>query len=460
MLNTSCPNSKEQTVVVACFESKDTRSNLEFGLEKIRDSIMKLNDSKWRDKKIVLTLFGDYQFLCNFYGISGACGKYPCLWCYVSKEQIQIEENSISCDLRSLRSLERDFEQFKKTGKNLKNAKNCFNVIHQPVLPIEIDMVCPPYLHILLGIVKRHHDLLMIEIAKIDEEIGKYFAKKGLVYGKNKQFLAFIESYSNYLELLSEQKQITSELEKAMSKKCVKKAKTLKLKYGELQDKINDTKAALKLGVNQGPISNTIDGVLQKNRIVVQSYHSRSFTGNHCHKYLDLKVNQEICKHVFVECKNILSPYENGAQKVDLILEKAENISEIFHKLNSKFAKVHNSVSHCLPLGEAETDEIEQYIKDYLAFYRETFEFQIIPKQHFLEIHVLQWIRRWQTGLGLHGEQGCESSHAVFNGLKHSMRAVHHPLTNLKCTMREHHVRTSSAISISLPKPKRRKLFE
>ena len=460
MLNTSSPNSKEQTVVVACFESKDSRSNLEIGLEKIRDSINKLNNSKWRDKKIVLTLFGDYQFLCNFYGISGACGKYPCLWCYVSKEQIQIKENSISSDLRSLSSLESDFEKFKKMGKILKNAKNCFNVIHQPLLAIEIDMVCPPYLHILLGIVKRHHDLFMSETAKIDEEIGKFLAKKGLVYGKNKQFLAFIERYSSYLELISKQKQTTSELEKAMSKKCVKKAQTLKSKYGELQDKINDAKATIKLEVNQGPISDTIDGVLQKNRIVVQSYHSRSFTGNHCHKYLDLKVNYEICHHVLVECKNILSPYENDAQKVDLILKKAENVSQIFIKLNSKFAKVHNAVSHCLPLGEVEADEIEQYISDYLTFYRETFEFQIIPKQHFLEIHVIEWIRRWQTGLGLHGEQGCESSHAIFNGLKHSMRAVHNPLQNLKCTMREHHVRTSPAISKSLPKPKRRKLFD
>ena len=72
----------------------------------------------------------------------------------------------------------------------------------------------------------------------------------------------------------------------------------------------------------------------------------------------------------------------------------------------------------------------------------------------------MQWIRKFQVGLGLHGEQGCESTHAIFNSLKHSMRSVHQPLQNLKCTMREHHVRTSPALTSTLPKSKRRKLFD
>ena len=202
MLNTSNPNSKDQTVVVACFESKDTRSNLETGFEKIRESIEKLKNSTWNGKKIVLTLFGDYQFLCNSFGISGACGKFPCLWCHVSKENIQVEDHWKECEIRSLETLEHNFEQFENSGKKLKNAKDYFNVINRPILAIDIDMVCPPYLHILLGIVKKHHDLYMIQINKIDEEVGKYLAKTGLTFGKNKQFLAFIKSYSRYLDLI------------------------------------------------------------------------------------------------------------------------------------------------------------------------------------------------------------------------------------------------------------------
>ena len=460
VLNTSSPNSKEQTVVVACFESIDTRSNLETGFEKIRESIEKLNNSTWNGKKVVLTLFGDYQFLCNSFGISGACGKYPCLWCHISKENIQIEDNWKDCENRSLETLEHNLEQFKNSGQKLKNAKECFNVINRPILAIYIDMVCPPYLHILLGIVKKHHDLYMIHSTKIDEKVGNFLAKNGSTFGKNKQFLAFIGDYSKYLDLLKKQNETTSAVEKAMSKKCTKKTQVLKSKYSELQDEIDNSKESLVLEVNQGPISSSVDQILQKHRITVQSYHSRSFTGNHCHKYLDQKINPKICDHVHIECKNILSQFNGDAKKVHAILEKAKEVSELFKELNHKFARVHNSISHCLPIAEEEAVEIEQYICDYLRFFREKIGYQIIPKQHFLEAHVMPWIRKWQVGLGLHGEQGCESTHAIFNSLKHSMRSVHHPLQNLKLTMREHHVRTSPGLTSTLPKSMRRRLFD
>ena len=144
ILNTSNPNSREQTVVVVCFESKDSRRNLDTGLGKIKDSINKLKDSKWKDKKIVLTLFGDYQFLCNMYGLSGPCGKYPCLWCHIEKEDIQNEVSSKSAKERTLTSMRKYLEDFKKSGKIIKNAKDHFNVINPPLLDIELEMVCPP----------------------------------------------------------------------------------------------------------------------------------------------------------------------------------------------------------------------------------------------------------------------------------------------------------------------------
>ena len=37
-------------------------------------------------------------------------------------------------------------------------------------------LVCPPYLHILLGIVKLHHDLLETECHKLDLQIGERLA--------------------------------------------------------------------------------------------------------------------------------------------------------------------------------------------------------------------------------------------------------------------------------------------
>lgn len=60
-----------------------------------------------------------------------------------------------------------------------------------------------------------------------------------------------------------------------------------------------------------------------------------------------------------------------------------------------------------------------------MKFYRASFETSVTPKMHFLEDHVVPWVRRWKVGLSFHGEQGAESLHAEINKLKgpfHSIR--------------------------------------
>ena len=44
---------------------------------------------------------------------------------------------------------------------------------------IELDHVAPPYLHILLGITKKHHDLLEDECHSLDKLIGQSLASSG-----------------------------------------------------------------------------------------------------------------------------------------------------------------------------------------------------------------------------------------------------------------------------------------
>ena len=67
-----------------------------------------------------------------------------------------------------------DNERFVKDGKqNISLASNFNNIIHQPMWDVKINQVCPPYLHILLGIVKKHHYLLENELHKIDLQIAE-----------------------------------------------------------------------------------------------------------------------------------------------------------------------------------------------------------------------------------------------------------------------------------------------
>ena len=49
-------------------------------------------------------------------------------------------------------------------------------------------------------------------------------------------------------------------------------------------------------------------------------------------------------------------------KRCKLFWKKANSVSELFKKLNQKFAKVNDSVSNCLPIAQEEAEEIEHKI--------------------------------------------------------------------------------------------------
>ena len=64
-------------------------------------------------------------------------------------------------------------------------------------------------------------------------------------------------------------------------------------------------------------------------------------------------------------------------------------------------------------------------IKEFMSYYRTTFpEATVLPKMHILEDHVVDWIRKWEIGSGLMGEQGAESIHAHLNLLEAQFRGI------------------------------------
>ena len=187
-----------------------------------------------------------------------------------------------------------------------------------------------------------------------------------------------------------------------------------------LTQSIQDSKKNATLGVLEGPVTANLDSVLQRHNIKVQAYHGRSFVGNHCHAYLQPHINDDICQSV-VEKASELTSCNNNYHRAQVIAQK-------FSRLNSLFAEVHKAVSHGRPIPASEHHHIEESICQYMLFYRTHFR-RVLPKMHMLEDHVLPWIRRWGTGMALHGEQGGESIHAEFNiqssiagGLKDGVR--------------------------------------
>ena len=61
---------------------------------------------------------------------------------------------------------------------------------------------------------------------------------------------------------------------------------------------------------------------------------------------------------------------------------------------------------------------VEDSIGEFMAFYRKNFAtHSVLPKMHFLEVHVVPYLKQWHMGFGFLGEQGVESIHHYFNDL-------------------------------------------
>ena len=65
---------------------------------------------------------------------------------------------------------------------------------------------------------------------------------------------------------------------------------------------------------------------------------------------------------------------------------------------------MHNIVVHMAEVDDKAIQVAEQNIEKYMAYFRQ-FLSLVFPKLHFLEDHIVPWMKRWGFGLALHGEQ-------------------------------------------------------
>ena len=79
-------------------------------------------------QKGVLIFFGDYGLICACYGLSGASGLRPCLFCLETKKEMQ-QLPSAQPVMNSLEPQQNDYLSFQADGARLPRAKLFDNVI-------------------------------------------------------------------------------------------------------------------------------------------------------------------------------------------------------------------------------------------------------------------------------------------------------------------------------------------
>ena len=92
-----------------------------------------------------------------------------------------------------------------------------------------------------------------------------------------------------------------------------------------------------------------------------------------------------------------------------------------------------------------------------MTFYWEMFPHaSVTPKMHFLEVHMLPWLRKWKVAFWMIGEQGSESIHARFNSIRVAYRSMPNPVELLKVVMTEHYLQIAPC-NLLQQSPKRNK---
>ena len=438
ILNLDAPNSKEHTVVIGCFEAKDLYPNLVKISGLFREGVQALGGMTWKGKILRCFVFGDYAFLANLYGISGPAGIHCCLWCHITKDGMQLplaqRRKSSEQTIESIRS---DNASFRIEGDSNKSKASKFNnCINKPLWNIAIDHVCPPYLHILLGVIKKHHDLLEEATHQIDKAIAVDLANSEIDPPADTLFEKHVAKMRQIRRLTQEKNAKEREYQFERKDRSLEPNQRREVRDA-LKGRINALEETLKkcileaeLDKLSGPVTANLELVLKDHNIKLQAHHSRSMTGNHCAMYVREKTHTALLKSVISKTKEL-------TDNQDIIME-AETIESRFNELNSAFYKVHSLVSHSRHVSPCSIPEIESAIVAYLCKFRQFYPGCITPKLHFLEDHVIEWLTRWQFGMGRHGEQGGEAAHKEFNRILRNMGNFQ-GLRRLVATMKDHH---------------------
>ncbi len=180
IVNAIHPNSIRNTIPFLVFAAPDSANNLATLLGPYSPQIQQLQTTTWEGKAVRCIFFGDYELICSCYGFSGASSVRPCLFCLMTRKDMQLEPaDQPVCGGRTLESLSSDLQKFQADGSRLPQAKFFNNVIRPALCPIPIDWVCIPALHLDLGIYAWMFDAFIADMRQLDMRLAMQLGKSG-----------------------------------------------------------------------------------------------------------------------------------------------------------------------------------------------------------------------------------------------------------------------------------------
>eukprot|EP00731_Ephydatia_muelleri_P001906 Em0001g1906a len=400
IVNVAAPNSVHNTCVFCCFEADDTVTNLRIALDRYKDQVAHLQGMQWRQYTIKLFMCGDYEFITRMYGLSGASGCYPCLYCLVFHENMVKPLSARGhAPPRTYESICTDHQRYIASGVRRKQVKHFYNCITEPIFNIPIEQ--------LYGLLEDECHALDLELVLLSSEEAH----------------SSFDTYSQELQMLHS---LQSELKQAEEAYAVLQQMTtyVSLVIGEKDPVTADffvqceekKKYLGKLGFSnkEGPFVKALDDALQSIGVHRQQYFGGAFVGNHVHQALKECNIQKLCRSLCETAKNKL-PHRST---------QAEHRTEILAKAFSMFARCHNIYDHNF-IDETQAHALEEAVGEFMTFFRESFPQATVPiKMHLLEDHAVPWAKSFHVGFGLLGEQEAESIHAKFTRLSLSYTAI------------------------------------
>eukprot|EP00117_Sycon_ciliatum_P016182 scpid19464/ scgid4041/ E3 ubiquitin-protein ligase NRDP1; RING finger protein 41 &gt; E3 ubiquitin-protein ligase NRDP1; RING finger protein 41 len=462
LVNVLHPNSLSNTVPFLVFAAKDSPSNLATAFQPYAEQVDRLRSCSWKGKKIKVCLFGDYDFMMKLYGLSGASGVRPCLFCLATKKDMQPSPDTLFPD-RTLDMLKEDLGRFVESGSRLQNAKQFNNVIRPQILPIELDDVCVPILHLDLGI----FPLLFEAMVRDAEEIDLMLARESTDTSSSSTFNDAAKMQRELWVLLAEKAQQEQQLyvartqlqwavlnaAQAMQANHVAEAQhaglaaQLQQHWAAQQQQLNDMNVRISsleerlvnAKVKNGPCASSFEPVLVKHRIDRQAYHSGAFVGNHINKALQPSVTQQIVSAPLTVVASFVNP--DGAsfaptQAQHQLLKAAEECSARYASLFGKYASCRAIFASTITADDDMVKSLEEKIVSFMANVRSEVVVRhkrpVTPKLHLLECHLVPCVKRFGMALGALGEQGGESIHHKFNLLRATLQNTNKDVDRLR----------------------------